>query len=118
MLPGTLISPQTSIAIMQAQQAKGIAAAKSVEDSKEMKKIDEAAKDFEAVFISEMLKPMFENTTPSSPFNGGKGEEIFQGMMIQEYGKMLVDHGGVGMSTQIREQLIKMQQQANSAVKQ
>lgn len=117
MIGGTIISPETSFAVMNAMRGETTKPEQKLENTQEQKKIEDAAKDFESVFIAEMLKPMFENTTPSSPFNGGKGEEIFQGMMLQEYGKMLADHGGIGLTTQIKEQMIKMQQQAHSTVK-
>jgi Rod binding domain-containing protein len=77
--------------------------------SKDMKRIEEAAQDFEATFISEMLKPMFEMVEVNDTFGGGKGEEVFRDFTIQEYGKLIARQGGIGISDQIKAQMIKMQ---------
>jgi Rod binding domain-containing protein len=110
-----ILSGGNSLAIMQASQEGAAEAAKKVKEAHDVKRIHDAAQEFEAVLISEMIKPMFEGIETSAPFGGGKGEEVFRGMMIQEYGKMLSKNGGIGMSSQIREQMIKMQEEANNA---
>ena len=53
----------------------------------ELKKV---ADDFEAMFISQMLAPMFDGLETGGMFGGGKGEEIYRSMMIQEYGREIV----------------------------
>lgn len=70
-----------------------------------------AAKEFESVFISEMLKPMFETIDVDETFGGGKGEEVFRGLLVQEYGKILSNQGGVGIADSIQAELIKTQEQ-------
>lgn len=72
--------------------------------------IDAVAKDFEAVFISEMMKPMFEGVKTSAPFGGGKGEEVFRSMMIQEYGKMLAETGQIGLADHVKDMLLDIQE--------
>ncbi len=114
-MANNILSPNSSIAIMQASQEGAADAAKKVKDAREAKKIEGAAEEFESVFIAEMIKPMFESVEVDPTFGGGKGEEIFRGMMVQEYGKMLAKSGGVGLSSQIRDQMIKMQEEVNNA---
>jgi Rod binding domain-containing protein len=80
----------------------------------QLEKIDTAAKDFEAVFLSEMMKPMFESVEVDSEFGGGRGEEMFRGMVTQEYGKIFAQRGGIGLAAQVREQMIKMQTGQNN----
>ena len=77
------------------------------------KAIEEAAQDFEAVFMAEMLKPMFEQIKPNGMFGGGKGEEVFQGMMVQEYGKIMAERGGIGIAEQVKEEMLRIQEQVN-----
>ena len=77
-----------------------------------MAKIDETARDFEAMFMTEMLRPMFEGLKVDETFGGGKGEEIFQGMMLDEYGKNMALQGSLGIADLVREQLIEMQSKA------
>jgi flagellar protein FlgJ len=112
---GLTLSPATSLAVMQASEKATMDAHKKVIDVKEEKRIHDAANEFESVFVSEMIKPMFEGISTEAPFGGGKGEEIFRGMMVQEYGKILSKTGGLGLSPQIADAMIKMQEQANNA---
>jgi Rod binding domain-containing protein len=87
-------------------------AATSTLDMKTLKKIDEAAKDFEASFLSEMMKPMFAGIEVDENFGGGKGEEVFRDFMTQEYGKKMAGAGGIGIATLVRDQMISQQEGA------
>ena len=95
-------------AIVTPQSSPTIVAPKASANTLKMQK---AAEDFESVFISEMLKPMMESVEIDENFGGGKGEEVFRGMMIQEIGKSIAKQGGFGIADQVRAHLIKMQAQ-------
>lgn len=72
-----------------------------------------AAEDFEAMFITEMLKPMFEGSYDTDPmFGGSHGEEMFQSLMLDEYGKNISASGGIGIADSIEAQLLKYQEVA------
>lgn len=75
---------------------------------------DAAAADFEAMFISQMLKPLFDSVEVNPMFGGGKGEEVFKGFLIEEYGKSLGKAGGIGMADHVKQELIRMQEMAMS----
>jgi len=110
------LDANTSLALMQATQsdvAKKTTQTKTLPD-KDMKYIEEAAKDFEAMFLGEMIKPMFEGLETDSRFGGGKGEEIFRGFMIQEYGKIMAERGGIGIAEQVKAEMIRMQEGQNN----
>lgn len=77
--------------------------------SGDAKRVEQAAQDFEAVFIGEMLKPMFEMIEVNDTFGGGKGEEVFRDFMVQEYGKMIAKQGGIGLADQVKAELIRQQ---------
>lgn len=104
----------TNIALMQAAQQQAIQKVQMLETGSQIKnigKIEEAAKEFEAVFLSEMLKPMFaEVNKPNSLFGGGHGEQVFSGFMVQEYGKLMADQGGIGLAEHVKAELIRIQQ--------
>ncbi|OUS11457.1 hypothetical protein A9Q97_07220 [Rhodospirillales bacterium 47_12_T64] len=68
------------------------------------------AKDFEAVFISQMLSPIFESLPTDGPMGGGQGERMFRSLMVQEYGKTLSESGGIGISNAVYREIIKMQE--------
>lgn len=76
----------------------------------DMQKFKQTAEEFEAVFISEMLRPMFENLEPSAPFGGGSGEKIYRDMQIDEYGKAIAESGGIGLADSVMREMIKMQE--------
>lgn len=113
----TSISPDTSIAVMQASQAKVSNATSAIKnaahtsmDKKELDHFDAVAKDFEAMFMSEMMKPMFAGIKPDKMFGGGKTEEVFQGLLLQEYGKLMAETGQIGIAKHVKEQLIRTQE--------
>ena len=113
------LTPDTNFALLQASQADTSKASKAIKkaaQSKEMEKIEHAAQDFEAVFIAEMMKPMFEGISTEPPFGGGKGEEVFRSMLLQEYGKIVAQTGGIGMADHVKEQMIQIQNQANGQI--
>lgn len=111
------LSASASTALMNVSQADVSLAtqkAKHALSAAEMAKIDETAQEFESVFISEMMKPMFEGIQTDGMFGGGKGEEVFRGMLLQEYGKMMAQNGSFGLADQVKKQMILMQEQADS----
>lgn len=81
--------------------------ARSGQTEDEMGKV---AREFEAVFISEMMRPMFEGLEVDPMFGGGRGEEVFKGMLIDEYGKGMARAGGIGLADHIKQQLIYLQE--------
>tara|TARA_R110001592_G_scaffold27763_13_gene102750 strand:+ start:37085 stop:37501 length:417 start_codon:yes stop_codon:yes gene_type:complete len=100
-----MLSPETAMNLMQHTQIKDPSSA-AIKGKQSM---EDVARDFEAVFIGEMIKPMFEGLETDPIFGGGKGEEIFKGMMLQEYGKNIADKDMTGIQTQVMHKLIQMQ---------
>jgi len=103
------LTSDTSAALLQASQAKLSGANSKMKNAPNLASIETAAQEFEAVFISAMMKPMFEGTQIEGTFGGGKGEEIFQGMILQEYGKMMSKTGSIGLASDVKAKLIEMQ---------
>src|SRR5690606_9046079 len=61
--------------------------------------VREAAVEFEALFLSEMMGHMFEGVDVDPLFGGGSGERMFRDMLTQEYGKVLARSGnGIGLA--------------------
>lgn len=67
------------------------------------------AAEFEAVFVSEMLKPMFEGLDTDGLGGGGMGEEIFRPMLIERYADAISRAGGVGVADSIIAELQRLQ---------
>lgn len=78
-------------------------------------KVEKAAKDFEAVFMAQMLKPMWEGVETDGMFGGGAGEDVMKDLLVQEYGKSMVRNDKHGLSPAIMDAMIRMQEQANAA---
>ena len=62
------------------------------------------AREFEAVFLAEMLKHSGLNAMPDS-FGGGPGEDAFASLLTQEYARLLSERGGVGLSEAVYESM-------------
>ena len=77
-----------------------------------------AAKQFESVFVSEFLGSMFEGIPTDGPFGGGQGEAMFRSLMLDEYGKQIVNQGGFGLSAAITKQLLQAQELQKPEAKQ
>jgi len=60
------------------------------------------AKEFESVFLAEMLKHSGVGRM-NEGFNGGPGEAAFTDMLTQEYAKEITRSGGVGLAEQVLE---------------
>lgn len=67
------------------------------------------ARDFEAVFIGQMTKIMMESARPANGYEGGHGEEMFQGILAEELGKAVAQRGGIGIAPAVLNQIIRMQ---------
>lgn len=106
------LNPDTSLALMQATHGEAdnaINAAKHLAKERDNARLDAVAKDFEAMFMTEMIKPMFEAIKPDPRFGGGKGEEVFRGFMLQEYGKIIAETGEIGIADAVKQELIRLQ---------
>ncbi len=76
----------------------------------QMQKLQKTAQEFEAVFIGEMLRPMFENIEAAAPFGGGAGDDIWRDMQVDEYGKAIAKQGGIGLSDAVVRAMLHMQE--------
>ena len=76
-------------------------------------KTEEAARtvadEFEAMFLAQMLAPMFEALDTDGPMGGGAAERAFRPMLVDEYAKEMSRQGGVGISDQIYTEILRMQ---------
>src|SRR4029450_7585301 len=71
---------------------------------------DKAAKDFEAVFIGQMVSAMFEGIKSDGPFGGGYGDGVFRSLMTEQYSKTIADQGGFGLAAQVKREILKLQE--------
>ena len=68
-----------------------------------------AAQEFEAMFVAQMLKPVFDTLPQGGAFSGGPGEKIFQGLLVEQYGKAVAASGGVGIAQVVEQEMLARQ---------
>lgn len=72
--------------------------------------IDGAAQDFESLFISQMLEQMFGDSIGDDAFGDSETSEVYKGLMVQEYGKLIAKSGGIGVAPYVKNELLKLQE--------
>ncbi len=70
---------------------------------------EEVAQQFERMFISEMLAPMFQGLETDGPFGGGSAESTFRPMLIDQYADAIAKGGGVGIADSVLKEILRMQ---------
>lgn len=64
------------------------------------------SKDFEELFISQMMEPMFGDSVGTEAFGTDDTDEIYKSLMVKEYGKLIVQSGGIGIAQNIYKGLM------------
>lgn len=72
--------------------------------------IDKAAKDFESMFVAQMLEGMFGESLGEEAFGGADSDEVYKSLMLQEYGKIIAASGGIGIASHVKNELLKQQE--------
>lgn len=85
-------------------------AAAMVNDPKNRKSVHEAAVKFEAMYMNEMMNHMFAGLEVDENFGGGKGEEIFRSLLVEQYGNMVAKSGQTGIAENLEREMLRMQE--------
>jgi peptidoglycan hydrolase FlgJ len=101
---------QSSVFAAQSQATQDRVAQLTNASDTNKAKLRETAEDFEAVFISQMLKPMFETIPTDSMMGGGPAESVYRGLMVDEMSKSLSKSGGIGIADSVYRELLKLQE--------
>ncbi len=76
-------------------------------------KLWQAAHDFEAMAIGQLLQPMFQTVdTAHSAFGGGEAEATWRPMLVDAIGKQMAAHGGIGLAVPVFNAMLRAQEQA------
>ena len=101
-MTGPIALPGAPLPMSTATQAE--------QQPREQDEMRRAAEEFEAVFLSEMLAPMFEGLDTDGLGGGGMGEQIFRPMLVERYAESISRSGGVGIADSIVREFVRMQQ--------
>lgn len=72
--------------------------------------MEHVAKDFESMFISQMAEQMFGDSIGDSAFGSEESSDIYKGLIVQEYGKIITQSGGIGIASYVKRSLLNMQE--------
>lgn len=86
-------------------QARTPQAANAGLNEREDKKLKEACQDFEALFLSSLLKAMRKTVQKTSLFGSDSGEQTFQEMMDTEISKSAAKNSSMGIADVLYKQL-------------
>ena len=84
--------------------------------SSDKAKVEEAAQDFEAFFLTRMMESMFEGVSTDGMFGGGEAEKIYRSLLLDEYGKEMAKLGTVGVKDYVMDAVLKLQEAASNQV--
>jgi peptidoglycan hydrolase FlgJ len=84
-------------------------AAPNVADVKTRAQAEAVAQQFERMFISEMLAPMFQGLETDGPFGGGNAEATFRPMLLDQYSDSIAKGGGIGIADSVLKEILRMQ---------
>lgn len=74
-------------------------------------KIAQAAKDFEAMALGQLLAPMFDSVDMAhSAFGGGDAEAAWRPMLVDAIGKQIAANGGLGLATPVFAAMLHTQE--------
>lgn len=68
---------------------------------------------FENMFLSQMLAPMFEGLHTDGTFGGGTGERMFRSFQIDSYAQAISRRGGVGIAQRVAREILSLQEKQN-----
>ena len=72
-------------------------------------RIEQSARDFEALTLQHMLAPLFQSVETPAIAGGGKHEEAFSAMLQEEYARTIAANGGVGIADRLIEAMLALQ---------
>jgi len=101
------MSEMASSSMFQMQAGKPLPNVRRADNLVEARKV---AEDFEAVFLGQMLQPMFQNIKAAEPFGGSSSEKMWRTMQVEEYGKAIAKSGGIGLADSVFREIIKTQE--------
>ena len=100
-LPATIADPSLTRSL---PRAPGAGAVRTQADAVRV------GREFEQMFLSQMLSQMFAGIKTNGTFGGGFGEDMFRSLQVDEYARALTQHGGVGIAASVTRELLRLQE--------
>jgi flagellar protein FlgJ len=90
------------------------AAARRNAEDREQARLQQACADFEALLIQKLFQTMRAAIPKSGLIDSGPAEDIYNSMLDQQVAQDLALQGGLGLSTQIKAQIVRYMQNAEN----
>jgi flagellar protein FlgJ len=92
-----------------AVEAPAPLAAPGMPRARERAEVEDAARQFESVFLSKMLEGMSTGLS-GSVLSGGQAEATWRSFMNDEYAKLISRSGGIGVADAVQKAMLGMQE--------
>lgn len=92
--------PAANPAMAQGSQAQPLGA----------ERIRQAAQEFEAIFLTNMMEEMFAGLEDEDPFGGDAGSSTWRSLQTEEFARVIAAAGGIGLADHVQRQLIALQE--------
>jgi flagellar protein FlgJ len=69
---------------------------------------------FEQMFMSQMLTPMFAGLDADGPFGGGNGEQMMRSFQIDAFAQSIVSRGGIGLAQNVAREILRLQEKQDA----
>jgi peptidoglycan hydrolase FlgJ len=82
----------------------------------EVARLHQAAQDFEAMALGQLLEPMFDTVDMAhSAFGGGEAEATIKPLLIDAIAKHIAAHGGLGLAAPVFASMLRAQEAIDAA---
>lgn len=72
--------------------------------------VRKTAEDFASFFLTQSFETMYQGIGSDPLLGGGSGEQMFRSLLVQEYGKVAAQAGGLGLADTIQREMIHLQE--------
>ncbi len=91
--------------IQNMNQGPSIERMERLKNTKDLGKLEKAAKEFEGFYMDLVMKSMRETAAEPEVFGGSGEAKMFQSMLDTEYAKTSTERGNIGLAAAIVKQL-------------
>lgn len=71
---------------------------------------ESTARDFESMFMAQMLESMFGDSVGNEAFGDEDSSQIYKGLLMDAYGKEVARSGGIGIADYVKRELLTLQE--------
>ncbi len=105
-----MIDAATSATLLDRSLGAGALPGLNAKAHMNAQQIDAASKDFESMFVGQMMEQMFGDSLGDQAFGDSETGEIYKGLMMDAYGKEIAKSGGIGIASYVKTELLKLQE--------